>query len=261
MNSDQILYLNPVGTSSFNRSFFDFIQNVKSPVSKVSVASFNSQSMPPNLQHLSLDCYVQKDTLGALKYAEDHNYDALAIGCFADTGLKPCRELSSSVLVTSSCEASVYIASSLGNKIGIITGSYAWWDKVFKKNFVEMGLLHKVCSVKGIGNGEKELQEDPQTLPKIIAKAKQAVQEGAEVVVLGCTMQFGYYERVQEEIGVPVIDPVASLIKYTEMLISCKKNFGWSTSNVGSLEPPEKEDLKSWGLFSSEFIGNLIEDI
>jgi len=40
------------------------------------------------------------------------------------------------------------------------------------------------------------------TLTKLREKAREAVEgDGAEVVILGCTMQFGFYVELQEHLG------------------------------------------------------------
>jgi len=48
------------------------------------------------------------------------------------------------------------------------------------------------------------------------------------VLILGCTGRYGFHERMQESLGVPVIDAVfARRVKVAEMLAETGGALGW----------------------------------
>ena len=62
-------------------------------------------------------------------------------------------------------------------------------------------------------------------------------EDGAEVLVLGCTGMTGMAERLSHELNVPVIDPIPTAVKLAEMLVG----LGLSHSKLAFPVPPEKK--------------------
>ena len=81
------------------------------------------------------------------------------------------------------------------------------------------------------------------------ALAREAVEKDhAEVILLGCTAEFGFYEKLQKEIGVPVIDAALCSLKYLEFLIEIKKKLNWGLSRAGAFVVPPKKEIKAFKL-------------
>ncbi len=76
--------------------------------------------------------------------------------------------------------------------------------------------------------------------------------DGAEVLILGCTAEFGFHEKMQDELGVPVLDPMLSALKYAEMLVEGAHRFGWYPSRKWGSEAPSEDEIAAWGLFDRE---------
>ena len=77
------------------------------------------------------------------------------------------------------------------------------------KNVINYGFRDRLQSFKSIDLGVYELHKDEEeTKRRLIKVSRETVDEGAEVLILGCTMFFGFYKELQKELGVPVIDPV-----------------------------------------------------
>jgi allantoin racemase len=66
--------------------------------------------------------------------------------------------------------------------------------------------------------------------------------------VLGCTASSGFYARLQELLGVPVIDSALAALKYAEYLVELRDRFGWSHSKRGGYESPPALELETWQL-------------
>jgi allantoin racemase len=90
-----------------------------------------------------------------------------------------------------------------------------------------------------------EFQADPAcTEDRILTEDRRAVEEdGADVIVLGCTIEFGFYRKVQEELGVPVIDAIVAPLRYAEFLADLDLRHGWRTSRALGYERPAEEEL------------------
>ena len=93
-----------------------------------------------------------------------------------------------------------------------------------------------------------DFQKDPAvTEAKILEQAKIAVeQDGADVVILGCTIEFGFYRKIQAEIGVPVLDALVAPLRYAEMLAELQSVQGWAHSKRRGYQRPVAKELDAW---------------
>jgi len=57
---------------------------------------------------------------------------------------------------------------------------------------------------------------------------------------------------MQDELGVPVLDPMLSALKYAEMLVEGAQRFGWYPSRKWGSEAPSEDEIEAWGLFDRE---------
>ena len=153
----------------------------------------------------------------------------MVIGCFYDTALEAARELSGETVVLAPCQASIQIAANLCNRFSIIVGQQKW-VKQMKDRVHYYGYGDHLASMRSIGVSVADLQKDvPVTTEKILTAGRQAVEKDhAEALILGCTCTFGLHQKVQEELGIPVIDP----------------------SRLGSCQPPPEAMIRQFGLFS-----------
>ncbi|KKK91382.1 hypothetical protein LCGC14_2713540, partial [marine sediment metagenome] len=83
-----------------------------------------------------------------------------------------------------------------------------------------------------------DLQDEKKAFKAILEEAKIAIKEdGAEVIVLGCTGMSSLTGKLQKELDVPVIDPAAASLKLAEIYVS----MGLTTSKIAYEAPGEKE--------------------
>jgi len=64
---------------------------------------------------------------------------------------------------------------------------------------------------------------------------------------LGCTAEFGFYQEIQKEIGVPVVDAVVAPVKFAEFLVKLRQ-LGWGHSKRMGYEGPPESELNSWAI-------------
>lgn len=142
-------------------------------------------------------------------------YDAFIVACHADPNLDLMKEVSTKPVV-GIAEASMKLASMLGHcfsVIGPVDKSSANKQALVDK----YGLSRELASVRAADLEAGNTLED-----KLIAAGRKAItQDGAEVLVLGCAGFAGLDKRMEQELGVPVLDGVisaliiaAGLVKY-----------------------------------------------
>ena len=87
--------------------------------------------------------------------------------------------------------------------------------------------------------------------------ARQAVEEDyAESIILGCTMEVGFHKRIEDQMGVPCIDPSIAALKRAEYGALLKRDCGWKPSRKWSCEAPPESEIAEIGAFDSgEFFG------
>ena len=112
------------------------------------------------------------------------------------------------------------------------------------------GVIDKLASIRNLELGVHDFQSKPElTEQRMEEEIKAAIYEdGAEVICLGCTMMFGFYKKMQEKYGVPVIDAMLVGLKYTEHLITLRDAFNWYPSKIGNFETPPVADVDGWNL-------------
>jgi allantoin racemase len=110
-----------------------------------------------------------------------------------------------------------------------------------------------MASMRPLGLGVHDFQADhARTRELLMREGRAAVHEdGAEVLILGCTIEFGFYEEMQAQLGVPVIDAVLAPFKYAEFLAELAARFGWRPSRVWGSEAPPQEEVSAWKLFDA----------
>lgn len=204
---------------------------------------------PRHLEYHYYETIVMQDLVHTIVEAERDGYDAVVIGCFYDLGLQEAREMSERMVVTAPCESSVLLAGSLGHNFSIIVGRRKWIPQMHD-NVRRYGMDSRLASFRYIDLWVPQYHEDEaETARRFHEVGRKAVEEdGAEVIILGCTASAGFYKELQNEFGVPVIDSALAAVKHAEHLVDLQDRFGWSHSKIGGWESPPKEELEAWQL-------------
>ncbi|KAI0561363.1 Asp/Glu racemase [Gracilaria domingensis] len=258
----KLLWLNPVNTPDYDQAFASMIARVKLPNVEVHVMSLKlSQHIKlDNLEWRVFESCIWNSVTRIAHFAATNNFDGYAIGCFYDTALEEAREVSGEAIVAAPCDASLKVISNLCNRFSVIIGVEKW--KVQMEDRIRhYGYHKKLVSFRAIGMHVEELQTDrkktEQAMRDALRKARD--EDGAEGVILGCTIEFGFYAVLQKEFDMPVIDAALACYKEMEHAAMNKVQFGWKPSRLNSMEPPSKERIIKSGVFAEHApIGNLI---
>lgn len=246
--TNRILWINPINElAASNRSIAEYINIAKRADTYVDVVALKRG--PMHLNYYYYDALIIGDTLHQVKRAEKEGYDAAIIGCFYDPGLREAREITNRIVIAAPAEASILIAAGLGHRFSIIVASDKCIPKMYE-NVVNYGLINRLASFESVDLEVNDFQKDKtETMRRIHKAAERAIHEKfAEVIILGCTMEFGFYKELQEELKIPVIDAIVAPIKYAEFMIELRKNFGWGHSKICSYKSPPISEIKEWKL-------------
>ncbi len=255
----KILWINPVGTGDFDGIIGKMLKETAEAGTEVDVVSL-PKGRPMHLEYHSYESIVTPDIV-SLVYHLSPAYDGVVIGCFYDVGLREAREVSGKAVVTAPCLSTMTFAANLGNSFSILVGRKKWIPKM-EENVRLYGYGEKLASMRPLELGVYDFQADVnKTASIMLEEGRRAVEEdNAEVLILGCTIEFGFHEKMQDKLGVPVIDAVAAPFKLAEMLCSSAALFHWYPSRKWGSERPPKDEIDAWGLFKDgPPIGNLIE--
>lgn len=265
----KVMYLNPVGTSEYDQVFADMADRFKYQNTEVHVASLNPKSVPPmmnNLEYRAYEALIVADTVKAARQAARRDFDAMAIGCFYDPALLDAREISGNMLVVGPCRASIMAALNVANSFSIIIGRSKWEDQM-RQTVREYGFREQLASFETAELRVEEFHRNPQeTRRQLQLAATRAVEEHkAESIILGCTLEVGFYAELQDFLrrrfaaSVPVIDCSIAALKAAENA-ALQKQLGWTNSRVWGMEPPPEAELNRFGLFQADYeFGNVIE--
>ena len=204
---------------------------------------------PHHVEYHYYETLVLPDVVHSIIEAERRGYDAAVIGWVYDLGLQEGREVAARMVVTAPCEASCLLAASLGATFSIIVGRRKWIPQI-RGTVAGYGLTSRLASFRTADLGVLDYHADEQeTARRFVAVGRKAVEEdGAEVVILGCTASSGFFARLQQELGVPVIDPAIAAIKQAEQLVELRDRFGWAHSKIGGYESPPAAEIAAWRL-------------
>lgn len=246
----RILWINPIGTDVFDADTTKILNEAKRTGTQVDVVSL-PPDRPRHLEYHAYEGLVVADIVRLTRQAAQV-YDAVVIGCFYDVGLREAREVSGRAVVTAPCQSATAIASHLGNTFSVLVGRRKWIPKM-AENVRLYGHGHRLASMRPLELGVHDFQTDHErTCNRLLAEGRKAVEEdGAEVLILGCTAEYGFHEKMQEALGVPVIDAVLAPFKYAEFLAELAQRFGWTPSRKWGNQAPPEEEVAAWGLFAT----------
>ena len=209
-------------------------------------------SLPAGPKHLEYQYYqaiAGNAILKEILRAKKGGFDAVVMSCFDDPFLYPAREISGDMIVAAPGESSMHLAAVLGDKFSIIVGRDKWIPQM-RENVCKYGLEKKLASFRSVGMGVLDFHADKQmTIAKMKEEIRLAIEKDrAEVIVLGCSMQFGFYKELQNEFNVPVIDSMIAGLKYAEHLVELREKTGWGFSRRGMYERPAEREMQDWNL-------------
>ena len=241
----KILYIKPTSYSTVNQETKEYLEKYKTE--NISIDVVNVPKGPKHLEALYYEALASTEILKLVKEGENQGYDAAIIGCFYDPVLYAAREICEHMVVTAPAESSLHLAATLGNTFSIIVGRNKW-ILTMQDNVHKYGFAKRLASFRSLDMGVLEFHANPDlTEKRMRQEIAQAIEKDrAETIVLGCTMQFGFFEQLQKEFPVPIIDSMLAALKYAEFLVEVRDKMNWYTSKISSFATPDRTEINEW---------------
>ena len=198
------------------------------------------------LHYRALDFLNTRALIESALRAERVGFDAIAVGCFLDPVLDELKELLD-IPVLGLGESAMHLACMLGRRFAVLSHT-ATFNIEFHKNLIEKYGLGKhagplVSFELSFEELEAGLHGNPTAcLDRIRQAGRQAVAQGAKVILLGCGLMnlAGIRNGLTEIDGVPVMDISGTLLKMTEAMVVLRRTSGLRISRKGYYaRPPE----------------------
>lgn len=246
----RILVINPNTTLSMTEAIATACRKVAQPTTEIVAVS-------PRRGPRSIEGYVE-DYVSAVATLEtiienQGKFDAFILACYGDPGLSAARELVSEPVIGIG-EASMHIACQVAHKFSIL--AVIPRIKPMFEDMVKLeGMVDRCASIRTTDLSVLDIERDYARAEAVLIEAgRRAVEEdGAEAICLGCAGMGPLDKRIQDAIGVPVLDGSACAVKLAE---ACY-DYGIKTSKVKAFKKPERKEYVDWPIFQS--LSDLVE--
>lgn len=155
----------------------------------------------------------------------EQQYDGFIIACHSDIAIDLLRELTAKPVIGIG-EASMLYSLPLGHKFSILSLKR---KKIPQKEDLvkKYGLENRCASIRSTGLGVVATEKDKRE--KLLKEGMAAViEDGAEVLILGCAGMAGLDKEIEQAVKVPVIDGVPCAL----MIIESFVRYGVKTSKI-----------------------------
>lgn len=232
----KILVLNPNTSDVVTNKIAAVIEKIKRP-DTIAVCE-SAPHGPVSLESFYDEARATFYTVERVKQANEEGFDAVINAAFCDPGIEAMKEVS--VIPVYGLEECAFSAALLyGNKFGILTEK-KHKEAVKSREVRKHGLESRFAGVKSLNMGVVEMAEQPEKVKEVgIRAAKELIDDGAEVIIMGCASMAGYSEDIEKELGVPVIDPTSVAFKMVEGLT----DLGLRHAKIGLYSTPKPQKM------------------
>ncbi len=258
MKPARILWINPVGTDAFDLPMGRFLKRCALASVEVDIVSL-PHDRPDHLEYHAYEALVTSDIVSLVHHFSD-DYAAIVIACYYDVALQEAREVSRNAIVVAPCQSSLAIVSNLSNRFSILVGRSKWIPRMMD-NIRAYGYGSQLASMRSLGMRVHEFDRDPcRTLKLLEKEGRRAISEdGAEAIVLGCTVEFEFQRKLAERLDVPVVDAVSAPFSTAQMFVTSLPFNGWNPSRILGCESPPDDEIATKNLFGDKPpIGNFV---
>lgn len=242
----RIRVISPTVTSQLRQEALESFLLAARPDVELSAVALDAG--PASIESHYESALAVPDTVANIVQAEKDGVDAVISNCMDDPGVEAAREMVS-IPVIGPAATSMRIAAMLGHRFSILS-NFDTDSAAFENHALKAGLRRQLASVRGVNIPVLELGDRTRAISALVKQSLRAIrQDGAHVIIFGCTAMTGLAEEVknglrQEGIAdIPIIDPAVVALKVAEALA----DIGLSHSKRTYPPPPEK-DIVGYGM-------------
>lgn len=207
--ADRILVINPNSTEVVTRGIDEAVEPLRM-AGGPAIDCVTLKEGPPGVEtQQDVDRVVSP--LLSLLFSEEKRYAAFVIACYSDPGLHSLREATKKPVLGIS-ECAILTALTLGQKFGVIA--------ILKQSIPRhlryvgaMGVSSRLAAEIPVHLPVVELSNQEKTFGRMVSVGKALRDEhGADVVIMGCAGMARYRKPLQDELGIPVVEPTQAAV-------------------------------------------------
>ncbi len=250
----RILVINPFGDTEFYGQ--ENLARIARPDTEFDFVNIASMYPLRNNQWLYFRYMCTDGTLEKVMWASQEGYDAVFISCNLDIGLYEARQLVD-IPVTATLESAALVAHMMGATYSLVTVDHQNGN-IQKMLLDTYKLSGKFVSQRPFHIDANDLYPD-RTPPNAVIEAvvetarRCVVEDGAEVVIPGCTLAGSILTHsvpdIESVIGAPVLDGMVTGFKMAEMMADLRSSGVPIPSRRGFFEKPPHSDMQTLRTF------------
>src|SRR6476659_6997381 len=207
--AERILVINPNSTEAVTRGIDQAVEPLRMPGGPA-IDCVTLKEGPPGVEtQQNVDGVVQP--LLKLVSQKEKQYAAFVIACYSDPGLHSVREATKKPVLGIS-ECGILTALTLGHRFGAI----AILQKSIPRHLRyvgAMGVTERFAGELPVDIPVVELSNEKKTFGRMVEVGKALREKhGADVVVMGCAGMARYRKPLQDQIGIPVVEPTQAAV-------------------------------------------------
>jgi Asp/Glu/hydantoin racemase len=205
----RILVINPNSTEAVTRGIDQAVEPLRM-AGGPAIDCVTLKEGPPGIEtQQHVDSVVPH--LLSLVSQKETQYSAFVIACYSDPGLHSLREATQKPVLGIS-ECGILTALTLGHRFGVIA--------ILKQSIPRhlryvgaLGVTERLAGELPVGLRVTELSDETKTFGRMVEVGKTLRERhGADVVVMGCAGMARYRKPLQDEIGIPVVEPTQAAV-------------------------------------------------
>jgi Asp/Glu/hydantoin racemase len=205
----RILVINPNSTEAVTRGIDEAVEPLRIPGGPA-IDCATLREGPPGIEtQQHVDGVVAP--LLRLVREKEAQYAAFVIACYSDPGLHSVREVTKKPVLGIS-ECGILTALTLGHRFGVIAILQQSIPRHLR--YVgAMGVTDRFAGELPVGIPVVELSDERKTFGRMAQVGRTLREEhGADVLVMGCAGMARYRKPLQDEIGIPVVEPTQAAV-------------------------------------------------
>ncbi|MFH0844404.1 MAG: aspartate/glutamate racemase family protein [Pseudomonadota bacterium] len=184
--------------------------------------------------HMYADFLRATEMVEGVVQAEKEGYDGAVIGCFGDPGLDVLEALVG-IPVMGPAKAAIITGQIMGSKMVIIT--LPNFEKKIEKLISLYGAQDLFISYRPCRSFDislEQFQEEDRVADNFIKIAREAIGDGADVVILGCCncSTALTYNGITDVDGIPIVDGAIAAVKLVETMVKFKEAGLWRSKKT-----------------------------
>ena len=207
--TDSILVINPNSTEAVTRAMDEACEALRIPGGPA-IECMTLKEGPPGIEsQRDVDSVVSP----LMRVVSDRkkNHSAFVIACFSDPDIHSMRERTKKP-VLGIAESGMLTALTLGQKFGVIAILKASVTRHLRY-IGALGLTDRLAGELPLGLGVTELSDEKKTFGRMLETGEKLRDaHGADVVVMGCGGMAPYRRRLQDALGIPVVEPTQAAV-------------------------------------------------